>query len=227
MKTTKNNEKWSFIQDHPYRILTIGGSRSGKKNALLNLISHQDDIDKIYLYAKDLSEPKYKFLIKKHKNAGIKYVNDQNAFIECLNTMDDVYGNIDDYNTNRQRKILIVFDDMIADIISNKTFQAIIKELFIRCRILNISLVIITQSYFFCSNVRLNSTHLIMKIHNRKELQNIAINILADIDYNNFMMIYRVCTRKLYSFLTMDTTLPASDPLRFRLSLLPSYKNDS
>ena len=108
------------------------------------MISHQDDIDKIYLYAKDLSEPKYKFSIKKHKNAGIKYVNDQNAFIECLNTMDDVYGNIDDYNTNRQRKILIVFDDMIADIMSNKTFQAIIKELFIRCRKLNISLVLIT-----------------------------------------------------------------------------------
>ena len=85
----------------------------------------------------------------------------------------------------------------------------------------------ITQSYFFCSIVRLNSTHLIMKIHNRKELQNIAINILADIDYNNFMRIYRECTRKLYSFLTMDTTLPASDPLRFRQSLLPSYKNDS
>ena len=128
-----------------------------------------------------------------------------------------------------KEKKFIAFDDMIADIMTNIRLQAIIKELFIRYRKLNISLVFITQSYFSVpKDVRLNSTHyLIMKINNRKELQNIAINILADIDYNNFMMIYRVCTRKLYSFLTMDTTLPASDPLRFRQSLLPSYKNDS
>ena len=168
-------------------------------------------------------------MIKKHEDVGTKHLNDKNAFIECSNTMDDVYENIDNYNSNRKRKILIVFDDLIADIMGNKKFQAIIKELFIRCRKLNISLVFITQSYFSVpKDVRLNSTHyLIMKINNRKELQNIAINILADIDYNNFMMIYRVCTRKLYSFLTMDTTLPASDHLRFRQSLLPSYKNDS
>ena len=131
--------------------------------------------------------------------------------------MDDVYENIDDYNPNRQRKILIVFDDMIADIMSNKKFQAIIKELFIRCRKLNISLVFITQSYLSVpKDVRLNSTHyLIMKINNRKELQNIVINHSADIDYNNFVRIYRVCTRNPYSFLTIDTTLPESDPLRF------------
>ena len=210
-------------------ILLLGSSGSGKTNALLNLIKEQDDIDKIYLYAKDLSEPKYEFLIKKREDVGIKYCNDPNAFIECSNRMDDVYQNIDDYNPSRKRKILIVFDDMIADIMTNKKFQAIIKELFIRCRKVNISLAFITQSYFsVLKDVRLNSTHyLIMKINNRKELQNIAINILADIDYNNFMRIYRECTRKLYSFLTMDTTLPASDPLRFRQSLLPSYKNDS
>ena len=168
-------------------------------------------------------------MIKKHEDVGTKHLNDKNAFIECSNTMDDVYENIDNYNSNRKRKILIVFDDLIADIMGNKKFQAIIKELFIRCRKLNISLVFITQSYFSVpKDVRLNSTHyLIMKINNRKELQNIAINILADIDYNNFMRIYRECTRKLYSFLTMDTTLSASDPLRFRQSLLPSYKNDS
>ena len=166
---------------------------------MLNLIKEQDDIDKIYLYAKDLSEPKYEFLIKKREDAGIKHFNDTEAFIECSNTMDDVYENIDNYNPSRKRKILIVFDDMIADIMTNKKFQAIIKELFIRCRKLNISLVFITQSYFFCSIVRLNSTHLIIKIHNRKELQNIAINILADIDYNNFVRIYRECTIKPYS----------------------------
>ena len=87
----EHNEKWPYIQDHPYRILRIGGSGSGKTNALLNLIKEQDDIDKIYLYAKDLSEPKYKFLIK-------------NAFIECSDTMYGVYENIDDYSPSRKRK---------------------------------------------------------------------------------------------------------------------------
>ena len=98
--------------------------------------------------------------------------------------MDDVYDNIDDYNPNRKRKNLIVFDDVIADIMSNKKFQAIIKELFIRCRKLNISLVFITQSYFSVpKGVRLNSTHyLIMKINNKRELQNIAINHSGYID---------------------------------------------
>ena len=89
-----------------------------------------------------------------------KNLNDKNAFIERSNTMDDVYDNIDDYNPKRKRKFLIVFDDMIADIMTNKRFQAIIKELFIRCRKLNISLVFISQSYFSVpKEVRLNSTH--------------------------------------------------------------------
>ena len=135
------------------------------------------------MYERDLNKPKYEILIKKRKDAGIKHLNDPNAFIECSNTMDDVYENIHDYNSSRKRKILIVFDDMIADIMTNKKFQAIIKELFIRCRKLNISLVFITQSYFSVpKDVRLNSTYyLIMKINNRKELQNIAINNSADI----------------------------------------------
>ena len=168
-------------------------------------------------------------MVKKSKNDGIKHLSGPNAFIECSNTMDDVYENIGDYNPNRKRKILIVLDDMIADIMINKTFQAIIKELFIRCRKLNISLVLITQSYFFVpKDVRLNSTHyLIMKIKNRKELQNIAINHSANIDYNDFMRIYRECTRKSYPILTIETILPASDPLRFRKNLFQSYKHDS
>ena len=180
----------------------------------------QPQNDKIYLYAKDLSEPKYEFLIKKRENAGTKHLNDPNAFIECSNTMDDVYGNIIDHNPNRKRKISIVSDDMIADM-SNKKFQAIIKELFIKCRKLNISLVFITQSYFSVpKDVRLNSTHhLIMKINPRKELQNIAINHSEDIDYKDFMKIYRECSREPYCFLTIDTTLPASDPVRLRKKL--------
>ena len=112
----EHNEKWPYNPDHPYRILIIGASGSGKTNALLNLIKEQGDIDKIYLYAKDLSEPKYEFLIKKQTDAGIKHLNDPGAFIECSNTMDDVYENIDDYNPSGKRKILIVCDDMIGDI---------------------------------------------------------------------------------------------------------------
>ena len=187
----EHNEKWPYILDHPYRIIIIGGSGSGKTNALINLINEQNDIDKIYLYARDLSEPKYEYLIKKREDVGIKHVNNSNAFIECSNTMDDVYENIHDYNPNRRRKILIAFDDMIADIMTSKKFQAIIKELFIRCRKLNISLVFITQSYFSVpKDVRLNSTHyLIMKINNKRELQNIAINHSANIDYQDFMKI--------------------------------------
>ena len=181
------------------------------------------------MYAKDLSQPKYEFLIKKRENVGTNHFNGPNAFIECSNRMDDVYPNIDDNNPSRKRKNLIVLDDMIVVIMSYKKFQAIIKELFLRCRKVNISIVFITRSYFSVpKDVRLNSTYyLIMKINNRKELQNIAINHSADIDYNNFVRIYRECTRKPYSFLTIDTTLPASDPRRFRKNVLLSYKNDS
>ena len=166
----KHNEKWPYIPDHPYRILIIGGSGSGKTNTLLNLINEQNDIEKIYLYVKDLIEPKYKILIKKRKDAAIKHLNDPNAFIECSNTMDDVYENIHDYNSSRKREIWIIFDDMIADVMTNKKFQTIIKELFIRYRKLNISPVFITQSYFSVpKDVRLNSAYyLIMKINNRK-----------------------------------------------------------
>ena len=149
--------------------MIIAGSGSRKTSTLLNLIKEQNDIDKIYLYAKDLSEPKYELLIKKPQNAGIKHLNNPNAFIQCSNTMDDVYEDIDDYNPTRKRKILIVFDEMMADIMTNKEFQAIIRELFIRCRKLNVSLVFITQSYFTVpKDVRLNSRHyLIMKINSK------------------------------------------------------------
>ena len=110
---------------------------------------------------------------------------------------------------------------MIADIMTNKKFQAIKKKLFIICRKINISIVFITQSYFSVpKDVRLNSTHyFILKINNRKELQNIAINHSADIDYKDFMKIYRECTKEPYNFLTIDTTLPSSNPLGFRKNL--------
>ena len=98
---------------------------------MINLIKEQNDIDKIYLYAGYLSEPKYEYLIKKRENSGIKHLSNPNAFIECSNTMDDIYENISYYNPIRKRKKLIVFDDMIADITGNKRFEAIIKKLFI------------------------------------------------------------------------------------------------
>ena len=108
--------------------------------------------------------------------------------------------------------------NMIADIMANKRFQAIIKELFIRCRKLNISLAFITQSYFSVpKDVRLNSTHyLIMKINSKRELQNIGIH------YGDFMKIYRECTKEPYIFLTIDATLPASNLLKFRKNLFES-----
>ena len=146
------------------------------------------------MYARDLNKPKYEYLIKKRKDVGIKYLNNLHAFIECSNIMDDVYENIDDYNSSRRRKILIAFDDMIADIMTNKKFQTIIKELFTRCRKLNISLVFIAQSYFSIpKDVRLNSTHyLIMKIKKEKNyriLQLITLQILSRF-YKNLQRMY-------------------------------------
>ena len=215
----KNNEeykKWSHIPDHPYRILIIGGSGSRKTNTLLNLINEQGDIDKVYLYAKDLGEPKYELLIKNCENTGIKHLSDSKAFIECSNTIDDVYENINDYNLSRKRKVLIIFDDMS----SNKKLQTIIKELFIRCRKLNISLVFISPFYFsITKDVRMNSTHFIMKINNKRELQNIAINHSANIDYTDFMKIYRECTNEPFNFMAINTALPTSNCLRFRKNL--------
>ena len=135
-------------------------------------------------------------MIEKCENVEIKNLNDPSAFIAYSNTMDDVYSNIDDYNPKRKRKILIVFDNMIANIMTNKRFQAIIKELFIRGRKLKISLVFISQSYFSVpKDVRLNSAHyLIMKIHKKRELQQTAINHSADIEYKHFLKIYKNCT---------------------------------
>ena len=122
--------------------------------------------------------------------------------------MRDVYKNIEYYNLGRERKILIVFDDMIADMINNKKLNPIVTELFIRGRKLNISIVFITQSYFKVpKDVRLNSTHFfIMKILNKREPQQIALNHSSDIDFKDFMKIYKECTLEPYSFLVNDTT---------------------
>ena len=114
----EHNSKWPYIPDHPYRILIVGGSGSGKTNALLNLINNQPDIDKIYLHAKDPYEAKYQYLINKRENVGLDHFKDPKAFMEYSNDMGDVYKNIENYNPGKKRKILIVFDDMIGDMIN-------------------------------------------------------------------------------------------------------------
>ena len=170
----------------------------------------------IYLYAKDPHEDKYHFLIKKRESIGLKHFNDPNAFIEYSNDMHDVYKNIDHYNPDKENKILIVFDDMIVDIINNKKLNSIVTELFIRGRKVNISLFFVTQSYFKVpKDVRLNTTHyFIMKIPNKRELQQIAINHSSDINTKEFINIYKKCTDKPYSFLVVS-----DDPLRFGKNL--------
>ena len=116
----EHNPNWPQIPDHPYRILLIAGAGSGKMNSLFGLINHQLDIDKIYLYAQDLCEAKYQFLINKQERAGLKYLNDSKAFIEYSNDMNDIYKDIEEYNPNKIHKTLIVFDDMIADMLINR-----------------------------------------------------------------------------------------------------------
>ena len=204
----EHNLKWPYIPDHPYRILIINGSGSGKTNALLNLINNQTDIDKIYLNAKDPYEAKYQYLITKHEKVGLNHFNDPKAFMEYSNDMQDVYKNIEDCNPIRKRKVLTVFDDIIADMINNNKLNPIVTELFIRGRKLNISIVFITQSYFKgVKDVNLNSTHFfIMKIPNKRELQQIALNHSSDIDFKDFIKIYKKYTKEPYSFLVNDTT---------------------
>ena len=132
--------------------------------------------------------------------------------------MHDVYKNINDYNPDKENKILIVFDDTIADMIHNKKLNSIVTELFIRGRKLNISLVFITQSYFKVpKDVRLNTTHfLIMKIPDKRELQQISINHSSNINTKDFIKIYKKSTDEPYSFLVNDSTLSSDNPLRFR-----------
>ena len=201
----ENISKWAYIPVNPYRIFIVGGSESGNTNELLNLINNQPDIDKIYLHAKDPYERKYQYLIDKREKVGLDHFEDPNAFMEYSNDMQDVYKNIENYNPGKKSKILIVFDDMIADMINNKKLNPVVPELFIRGRKLNISIVFITQSYFKVSkDVRLNSTHFfIMKIPNKRELQQIALNDSSHIDFKDFIKIYKKCTGESYSFLLM------------------------
>ena len=124
----------TYIPDHPYRVLIIGGSGSGKTNVLLDLIENQPDMDKIYLYPKDPYKAKHQYLINKREIVGIDHFNDPKAFIEYSNDTRDVYKNIDEYNPDEENKILIPFDDVITNMINKKKLNSIVSELFIRGR---------------------------------------------------------------------------------------------
>ena len=176
---------------------------------------------KIYLYAKDPYEAKHQFLNNKRENTGFKQFNDPKAFTEYSNEMQDVYKNIDEYNEDKEHKILIVFDDIIADMINIKKLNSIVPELFFRGRKLNISLVFITQSYFKVpKDVRLISTHFfIMRISNKRELQQTALNHSPDINTKDFIKIYKKYTAEPYSFLVNDATLASDNPLRLKKNL--------
>ena len=202
-----SNKKENKDNDWPFRMLIIGPSGSGKTSTLLHLINNFNPIDKIYLYAKDTDEKKYQFLINKREQAGIKNLNDPHAFIEYSNDMDDVLDDINNYNKNRDKKVLIIFDGMIADIMRSEKFKAIVKELFMRCRKLNISIVFITQSYFRTpKEARLNITHyILMKMGNKRELKSIAEENSGHLDFKDFLNIYNYCTKEPYSFMLVDT----------------------
>ena len=207
-----SNKKTSSSEndDWPFRMLIIGSSGSGKTNTLLHLIDKFHPIDKIYLYVKDtdenIQEQKYEYLINKREQVGIKNLNDPHAFIEYSNDMNDVLEDINNYNKKRDKKVLIIFDDMIIDIMRSEKFKAIVKELFIRCRKLNISIVFVTQFYFRTpKDARLNSTHyILMKMGNKKELKSIAEENSGHLDFKDFLKIYNHYTDKPYSFMMVD-----------------------
>ena len=212
-----NKKKSSLEQNNwPFRMLIIGPSGPSKTNTLLHLMNNFHPIDKIYLYAKDLHEPKYEYLINKREQVGIKNLNDPHAFIEYPDDMNDVLDDINNYNKNRDKKVVIVFDDIIADIEYNKNFKRITKELFYRARKVNVSIVFITQSYFRAlKDARLNSTHyILMKIGNKKELKGIAEEKSGHLDYKDFLKIYNYCTRKPYSYMLIDTRPTATIPFK-------------
>ena len=153
-------KKQPYIPHHPYRILITRGSGSGKTNALFNLINNQLDIDKIHLYAKDPYKEKYQYLINKREKVGLKHYHDYKFFIEYSNDIQDVYKNIEECNLGKKRKLWIVFDDMIADMISNKKLNPIVTELFF-----------IMQSYFkLPKEVRINATNIFKKIPNKRDV---------------------------------------------------------
>ena len=195
---SNKKKRSSEDDDWPFRMLIIGPSGSGKTNTLLHLIDKFHPIDKIYLYAKDTDD---QYLINKREQAAIKNLNDPHAYIEYSSDMNDVLEDINNYNKKRDKKVLIIFDDMISDIMRSEKFKAIVKEK------LRISIVFITQSYFRTpKDATLNSTHYtLMKMGNKKELKSIAEENSGHLDFKDFLKIHNYCTKDPYSFMMVDT----------------------
>ena len=206
IKNNNTNNIYSYT--HPFRILIISPSGSGKTNLLRDIINEREDIDKIYLFARDLNEHKYELLINTRKKVGINHCNDENEFIESFDSMDYVFFNIDDFNIGRKRKVVIIFDDMIPDIVTNKNYQQVIKELFMRSRKINIYLIILS---FF--SIPKNNTY---------ELNNIASSFCCDIERRDILKLYRKHTDEQYSFFTIDTTLNSNNDLKYRKPIIIS-----
>ena len=184
----EHDPDWPLIPDHPNRTLTIWGSGSGKTNSLFNLINHQSDIDKIYLYTKHPYEAKYQFSIKNHEDVGTKHFNDSKAFIEYSNNVVDIYKNTEDYNPNKKRKRLIVFDDMIAAKPSNEKLNPIVTELFTREENYTFLRLLLQNLILLCQKIRLNCTHyFILKTPNKQEFKQITSQNLWNIDFQDFI----------------------------------------
>ena len=195
---------WSYIPDHPYRILIVGGSRSDNTN----LVKHQKpDSDKTYSYVKDPFESKYQLLINGKEKVGIEILKILKGSIDYSQTNEDVHENLEDYNPTKKRRVLIVFDDIIGHNESNKKLYPIVTELFLR-RKNALFCFFLSQSYFKVpKTIRLNGTHyFITKIPNKRELQQVASNHSPDTDFKDFMKLYKKYTEELDSFLVNDTT---------------------
>ena len=187
--------------------------RIWKKNSLVYLIKQKNDdehniIDKISIYV-DTNDAKYQYVIKQYQDIGLKEHEDPRALIEYSNNMQDVYKNIDEYSPGGKRKILVVFNCMIADMISNRKSNQIVTEIYTRRIKLNISTVFIGQSYFIIpKDIRLNRTNFsILKTPNNLELQKIAFSHSSDIEFEDFMVLHWKCYAKVYSFSMNDNAL--------------------
>ena len=187
-----HNPNWPYIPDNPFIIWIIAASGSGKTNVLLNLIKYQrPDIDKIYLYIKDPFQSKYQLLINGREKLGIKTLKNKKSFIDYSQTIDAVNENLEDHNPTKKRRVLTVFHDVIADLELNETLSPTVTELLLRGRKLNILLFFISQPYFKVPK-RLNVTYyFIVNIPNKIELQQITSNHLSEIDFKNFMKLYK------------------------------------
>ena len=189
--------------------MIIGGSGSDKTNVLFNLVKHQQpDSDKIYFYVKDPFEWKYQLLINWKGKVGTEILKIPKGFIDYSQPIDDVYENLEDYNPKKKGRVLIVFDDMMGDMESNKKWGPIIAELFLRGKKLNIFLFSLSQSYFKVpKTIRLNATdYFIMKIPNKRELQQVPSNHSSDTDFKDFIKLYKKYAEEPDSFLVGDTT---------------------